>query len=118
MVTLHALRPDSLHEDVVSRLLAAQTLADTRWLVRATMGLRRFLPMLHGRLRNWPDRIATSIDEHRVFTAAVEQGDAPRAERLMHDRLLAQLAALKALHAHEQAREQAQGVLAGEVGDA
>lgn len=114
MVTLPALRPDSLHEDVVSRLLAAQTLADTRWLVRATMGLRRFLPMLHGRQRNWPDRIAASTDEHRVFTSALEQGDAPCAERLMHDRLLAQLAALKALHAHEQA----QGVLAGEVGDA
>lgn len=80
-----------------------QALADNRWLDRATGDLRRFLRMLRGRQLNWPGRIAASIDEHRQFMEAVERGDATRAERVMHDHLLAQLAALKALRAHEQA---------------
>ena len=79
-----------------------QALADNRWLDRATNDLRRFLRMLRGRQLNWPGRIAESIGEHRVLMDAVERGDAARAERVMHDHLLAQLAALKALRAHEQ----------------
>jgi len=79
-----------------------QALADNRWLDRATNDLRRFLRLLRGRQLNWPGRIDDSINEHRVLIAAIEQGDAGRAERLMHDHLMAQLAALKALRAHEQ----------------
>ena len=81
-----------------------QALADNRWLDRATNDLRRFLRLLRGRQLNWPGRIEASINEHRVLIAAIEQGDAARAERLMHDHLMAQLAALKALRAHEKAR--------------
>ncbi|HEY9239354.1 MAG TPA: GntR family transcriptional regulator, partial [Burkholderiaceae bacterium] len=80
-----------------------QALADNRWLDRATNDLRRFLRMLRGRQLNWPGRMNASINEHRVLIDAFEQGDAARAERVMHDHLLAQLAALKALRAHEQA---------------
>ena len=79
-----------------------QAIADNRWLDRATNDLRRFLRLLRGRQLNWPGRIEDSINEHRVLIAAIEQRDAPRAERVMHDHLMAQLAALKALRAHEQ----------------
>jgi DNA-binding GntR family transcriptional regulator len=40
--------------------------------------------------------------EHRVLMDAIEQRDAARAERVMHDHLLAQLAALTALRTHER----------------
>ena len=79
-----------------------QALADNRWLDRATNDLRRFLRLLRGRQLNWPGRIEASINEHRVLMDAVEQRDPARAERVMHDHLMAQLAALKALRAHEQ----------------
>lgn len=79
-----------------------QAIADNRWLDRATNDLRRFLRLLRGRQLNWPGRIEDSINEHRVLIAAIEQRDAARAERVMHDHLMAQLAALKALRAHEQ----------------
>lgn len=80
-----------------------QALADNRWLNRAINDLRIFVRMLRGRQLNWPGRMEASINEHRVFIDAVEQGDAARAERVMHDHLIAQLAALKALRASEQA---------------
>ena len=79
-----------------------QAIAANRWLDRATNDLRRFLRLLRGRQLNWPGRIEDSINEHRVLIAAIEQRDAARAERVMHDHLMAQLAALKALRAHEQ----------------
>jgi DNA-binding GntR family transcriptional regulator len=81
---------------------SVQALADNRWLDRATNELRKFLRLLRGRQLNWPGRIEDSINEHRVLIAAIEQRDAARAERLMHDHLMAQLAALKALRAHEE----------------
>ena len=79
-----------------------QALAANRWLDRATNELRRFLRLLRGRQLNWPGRMAASINEHRVLIDAFEQRDAVRAERVMHDHLMAQLVALKALRANEQ----------------
>lgn len=79
-----------------------QALADNRWLDRATNDLRMFLRLLRGRQLNWPGRIEESIDEHRALMAAIDRGDASEAERLMHDHLLAQLTAVKALRDHEQ----------------
>ena len=81
-----------------------QALADNRWLDRATGDLRRFVRLLRGRQLNWPGRIDASINEHRVLLDAIVQRDAARAERVMHDHLMAQLAALKALRAHEKSR--------------
>ena len=49
-----------------------------------------------------PGRIDASINEHRVLIDAIEQRDAARAERAMHDHLMAQLVALKALRQHER----------------
>ncbi|HPT57881.1 MAG TPA: FCD domain-containing protein, partial [Casimicrobium sp.] len=48
-----------------------------------------------------PGRIEASINEHRVLIAAMQARDGIRAERAMHDHLLAQLAALKTLRARE-----------------
>jgi DNA-binding GntR family transcriptional regulator len=79
-----------------------QALAGNRWLDRATGDLRRFVRLLRGRQLNWPGRMAASINEHRVLIDAIVQRDAARAERVMHDHLMAQLAALKALRAHER----------------
>ena len=81
-----------------------QALADNRWLDRATNDLRRFVRLLRGRQLGLAGRIEASIAEHRALLAAMEHGDAARAERLMHDHLMAQLAALTALRAREQAR--------------
>jgi len=74
-----------------------QQLARNRWLDRSTGDLRKFMRLMRGRQLALPGRIDESIDEHRTLIEAFEQRDAARAERAMHDHLLAQLAALKAL---------------------
>lgn len=79
-----------------------QTLAANRWLDRVTGDLRRFLRLLRGRQLHLPGRIDASINEHRVLIDAIGQRDAERAGRAMHDHLMAQLTALKALRAREQ----------------
>ncbi len=84
-----------------------QALAANRWLDRATNDLRRFVRLLRGRQLNWPGRIEQSIGEHRALLAAIEGKEPARAEKLMHDHLMAQLAALKALRAHERSAEAA-----------
>ena len=84
-----------------------QALAATRWLDRATGDLRRFMRLWRGRQLKLPGRIEASINEHRVLLAAIQGGDALRAERAMHDHLMAQLAALKALQRAETQRLQA-----------
>jgi DNA-binding GntR family transcriptional regulator len=80
-----------------------QALAANRWLDRATGDLRRFLRLLRGRQLNLPGRIERSINEHRVLIDALVQRDAARAERAMHDHLMAQLHALTRLRALEAA---------------
>lgn len=80
---------------------AVQALAGNRWLDRATGDLRRFMRLLRGRQLNLPGRIEASLDEHRALMDALRRRDAGRAERVMHDHLMAQLAALKALRRRE-----------------
>jgi DNA-binding GntR family transcriptional regulator len=79
-----------------------QALAANRWLDRATNDLRGFLRLLRGRQLNWPGRVQESIEEHRKLMDAIEAHDADLAGRLMHDHLLAQLAALNAMRSHEK----------------
>jgi DNA-binding GntR family transcriptional regulator len=74
-----------------------QQLAANRWLDRATGDLRKFLRLMRGQQLALPGRIDASINEHRVLIDAFEQRDAERAERAMHDHLMAQLVALKKL---------------------
>jgi DNA-binding GntR family transcriptional regulator len=79
-----------------------QQLADNRWLDRATGDLRKFMRLMRGRQLALPGRIDASINEHRVLIDAFEQRDAARAERAMHDHLMAQLVALKKLRQQER----------------
>jgi DNA-binding GntR family transcriptional regulator len=78
-----------------------QALAGNRWLDRVTGDLRRFVRLLRGRQLNLPGRIDASINEHRVLIDAMGQRDAVRAERAMHDHLMAQLTALNLLRQRE-----------------
>jgi DNA-binding GntR family transcriptional regulator len=78
-----------------------QRLAANRWLDRVTGDLRRFMRLMRGRQLALPGRMAASINEHRVLIDAFTQRDAARAERAMHDHLMAQLAALKKLRRQE-----------------
>ena len=84
-----------------------QALAANRWLDRATGDLRRFMRLWRGRQLKLPGRIEASINEHRVLLDAMLQRDAPRAERAMHDQLMAELAAPKALQRVEAQRHHA-----------
>jgi DNA-binding GntR family transcriptional regulator len=83
---------------------AVQRLAANRWLDRATGDLRRFMRLMRGAQLALPGRIDASINEHRVLIDAFRQRDAARAERAMHDHLMAQLAALKKLRRSRRAR--------------
>jgi DNA-binding GntR family transcriptional regulator len=74
-----------------------QQLASNRWLDRCTGDLRRFMRLMRGRQLALPGRIDASINEHRVLIDAFLQRDAARAERAMHDHLMAQLVALRQL---------------------
>jgi DNA-binding GntR family transcriptional regulator len=79
-----------------------QALAGNRWLDRVTNDLRSFLRLMRGRQLNWPGRVQESIEEHRGLMDAIEQRNAELAGRLMHDHLMAQLAALTAMRLHEK----------------
>ena len=91
----------SVNHDFHTRV---QALAANRWLDRAINELRSFMRLLRGRQLNWPGRMEESIQEHRVFIDAFVKRDAALAERVMHDHLMAQLAALQALRQHERAQ--------------
>ena len=78
-----------------------QALASNRWLDRVTSDLRRFMRLMRGRQLALPGRIEASINEHRVLMDAFLQHDAARAERAMHDHLMAQLVALKKLRSRQ-----------------
>ena len=90
------------------RLPHPQALAAKRWLDRATGDLRRFMRLWRGRQLKLPGRIEALLNEHRGLLAAILDRDAQRAERAMHDHLVAQLAALKALQRTEIQRHHAQ----------
>ena len=88
-----------------------QALADNRWLDRATNDLRGFLRLLRGWQLGLGARIEHSIAEHRALIRAFERRDAKRAEALMREQLMAQLAAFKALRAqHRNALIDSNGV--------
>jgi len=80
-----------------------QQMANNRWLDRVTGDLRRFMRLMRGRQLALPGRIQASINEHRVLIDAFVQRDAARAERAMHDHLMAQLVALKRLRLRKAA---------------
>jgi DNA-binding GntR family transcriptional regulator len=89
---------------------AVQRLADNRWLDRVTGDLRRFMRLMRGRQLALPGRIDASINEHRVLIDAFVQRDAARADRAMHDHLMAQLVALKKLRRSQKSAKAAKTV--------
>jgi len=93
-----------------------QQLADNRWLDRVTGDLRKFVRLLRGRQLGLAGRMARSIDEHRELIDALVRRDAARAERVMHDHLMAQLQALNALRRREPAVRQRGAPTTGRAG--
>lgn len=78
-----------------------QAVAGNPWLSRATDQLRVFMRLLRGRQLRHPGRIDASIAEHRALINALSARDAARAQQLMYEHLMEQLAALHALRASE-----------------
>ena len=92
-----------------------QQLSSNRWLDRVTGDLRRFMRLMRGRQLALPGRVLASINEHRVLIDAFEQRDAARAERAMHDHLMAQLVALKKLRRSRARRTSVSSSVSGSV---
>ncbi len=82
---------------------AVQSMAANRWLDRVSADLRRFMRLWRGRQLKLPGRIEASIQEHRDLLAAIVERDPARAERAMHEHLMAQSRALAALQRLESA---------------
>jgi DNA-binding GntR family transcriptional regulator len=74
-----------------------EALAGNRWLQRISHDLRRMLRLLRGRQLQLPGRLEESLGEHRELIEAIEARDAKRAQRIMHDHLLAQGAAWRTI---------------------
>jgi len=73
-----------------------QKLAGNNWLERITNELRKFLKLMRGRQLHLPGRLRESLAEHRMLVAAFQNRNPAAAEKVMHDHLLNQLAALEA----------------------
>jgi DNA-binding GntR family transcriptional regulator len=72
-----------------------QKLAGNSWLERTLNDLRKFLKLMRGRQLHLPGRLQASLAEHREILAAFQRRDAEAAEKIMHDHLVNQWAALK-----------------------
>lgn len=73
-----------------------QKLAGNNWLERISSDLRKFLKLMRGRQLHLPGRLQESLAEHRLLVAAFQNRNAAAAEKIMHDHLMNQLAALAA----------------------
>jgi DNA-binding GntR family transcriptional regulator len=71
-----------------------QKLSGNNWLERTTNDLRKFLKLLRGRQLHLPGRLQESLSEHRMLLAAFQNHNSAAAEKIMHDHLMSQYAAL------------------------
>jgi len=71
-----------------------QRLSGNNWLERITNDLRKFLKLMRGRQLHLPGRLQESLAEHRMLVAAFQNRNPAAAEKVMHDHLMNQLAAL------------------------
>jgi DNA-binding GntR family transcriptional regulator len=71
-----------------------QKMAANRWLERTTNDLRKFLKLMRGRQLHMPGRLEASLAEHRMLLAAFQNRNYSAAEKIMHDHLMSQYAAL------------------------
>jgi len=65
-----------------------QELAGNRWLLTVIQDLRTVLKLSRLHSLSLEGRLQQSLDEHRLIMAALESGEAGRAEKTMHDHLL------------------------------
>lgn len=66
-----------------------QELSGNRWLLSVIQDLRKVLKLSRLHSLTLEGRLQQSLDEHRLIMAALESGEAARAEKAMHDHLLA-----------------------------
>lgn len=71
-----------------------QKMAGNKWLERMTSDLRKFLKLMRGRQLYLPGRLQQSLAEHRMLLAAFQNRNPAAAEKIMHDHLMNQYAAL------------------------
>lgn len=65
-----------------------QELSGNRWLLSVIQDLRKVLKLSRLHSLSLEGRLQQSLDEHRLIMAALQAGDAAKAEKLMHDHLL------------------------------
>jgi DNA-binding GntR family transcriptional regulator len=65
-----------------------QELSGNRWLLSVIQDLRKVLKLSRLHSLSLEGRLEQSLDEHRLIIAALQAGDAIKAEKLMHDHLL------------------------------
>jgi len=73
---------------------AVQKLAGNLWLQKTVGDLRKFLKLMRGRQLLLSGRLDASLKEHRMIMAAFHNQNPAAAEKIMHDHLMAQRAAL------------------------
>ncbi len=78
-----------------------QELANNRWLLSVIQDLRKVLKLSRMHSLSLEGRLQQSLDEHRGILAAIEAGDAAKAEKLMHDHLLSGREALAKMDAKQ-----------------
>lgn len=78
---------------------ALQEMAGNRWLQQMIGDLRKLLKLSRYRSLKLEGRLMDSLAEHRALMDALHRRDADAAQRVMHDHLLAQLAALRRMTA-------------------
>ncbi len=66
-----------------------QELADNRWLLSVIQDLRKVLKLSRLHSLSLEGRLAQSLLEHRDIMAAIQARDIPKAEKGMHDHILA-----------------------------
>ena len=78
-----------------------QELTNNRWLLSVIQDLRKVLKLSRMHSLSLEGRLQQSLDEHRGILAAIEAGDAAKAEKLMHDHLLSGREALAKMDAKQ-----------------
>jgi len=75
-----------------------QELSGNRWLLSVIQDLRKVLKLSRLHSLSLEGRLQQSLDEHRQIMAALESGEAGRAEKLMQEHLLSGREALARMH--------------------
>ena len=85
----------AIHEAIID-------LAANRWLAQTIADLRKILKLSRQQQLHAPGRLTQSLAEHLAIFDALQARDAVRAQQAMHDHLLHQREALRALSRNQQ----------------